>query len=1304
MHRVVPELIVENYRAGRFTGEFEAVGLFLDLSGFSTMTDALMQHGQHGAEVLASLMHGVFDPLVESIFEYGGKIVGFAGDGIMALYPVDEDTKLTALRALASAHIVQKRFAEHPTRQTVYGKFPITARIGLASGSVDWGILQSYDGNQATYYFRGSAVDDSAEAEHHAKPGDILLTKKFYTLLQSEIETIPAGPFERFNRFRVAAPGPIPLDFPPIDVEISRRFMPAEVISHDVRGEFRQIVNLFMRFPDLSDRQMNLLTSEVFELRNKYGGLLTRLDFGDKGCNMLMLWGAPVAYENDIGRALNFLIDLKTRVDFPITAGVTYYIAHAGYLGSSMCEDYTCYGWGVNLASRFMMSAPTGDIWVDDRIARRMARRFEMEFMGSQQFKGFAAEQKVHSLRGYKKTQEPTYAGELVGRQAEIAQLEQFAEPLWQNKFAGLLLISGDAGIGKGRLVYEFRASKMFEEQDVLWAVCQSDQILRQSFNPLRGWLLHYFDVSPDESLDSRRQKFDSQLDRLIASVPDLELARELERIRSVLAALIDVSWEDSLYERLDAEGRYNNTFLALIALLKAESSRKPVVLLLEDLQFTDGDSQEFLPRLKRAVLAGNQSYPIAIIVTTRPHAMTLGDEVIDARIDVGGLSQGAIAQLAENLLGGPAAPDLVALLWSRSEGNPYFAEQIIRYLQEDSFLETSAAGWTLIRTWRLNFIPTDIRAILVARLDQLTREVREIIQTASVLGREFELKVLVHMMREHEDVQSYVIEAEKAAIWTPLTALRYMFTHGLLRDAAYEMQMRARRQELHVLAVAALEYLYDGEALKHHYAELAYHSEYAGLNGKALAYFMLAGNAAMQLYQNRQAVEYYTRALAFAASDQPDVRFDLLMERVELYNRLGNRHLQLKDLQTMEYLANQMGDETRLANTLMLYANYFYLTAKYPETIDYAQRAFSFPGSSEMEPELVFLARITWFLAHLRLGHVEQAMQLALSSLQLARASTERRQLGRVLTAVGLVAFEQKEPATAEAYLVEALDIANELQDPNLASRALSNLAMFEAGVRGDYERADAYYAKSLEIARDIGDRNAETFALANLGFTAGLLGDFSKAIKYLEQGLTTARENGSTYTEIYILINLSSTAALRNQVADALRYAKSAIELSQRTGEQSGEAWGWLYLGHAELLLNNLEQAQHAFQRSLGIRERLGQATLALEPLAGLVESDLRANDIDSAARYVDRILLHLDQGGNLNGTDEPLRVYYNCYQLLQKKQDPRAVRVLQAAFQMLEDQLAKFKDDHLRQMYVKNVPWRSAIELAAQGFIAS
>ncbi len=349
MHRVVPELIIESYRAGKYSGEFPAVGMFLDLSGFSTMTDALMQHGQHGAEVLANLMHGVFDPLVESIFNYGGKIIGFAGDGIMALYPVEGDASAVALSALTSAWVVQRRLVENGQRRTVYGTFQFTAKIGLTYGHVSWGILHSEDKRNATYFFRGSAVEDSSKAEQHAVAGQVLITRELQALVGDLILTDPAGEYNQLLGFKIDPPASIPTVLQPVDFETSRIFLPEEIVAQNIRGEFRQVVNLFMRFPDITNEKLAEVTRIIFELRRKYGGLLSRIDFGDKGCNILTLWGAPVAYENDIGRAMNFVLDLRSQIDVPVTAGLTYYIAHAGYLGSVMCEDYTCYGWGVIL-------------------------------------------------------------------------------------------------------------------------------------------------------------------------------------------------------------------------------------------------------------------------------------------------------------------------------------------------------------------------------------------------------------------------------------------------------------------------------------------------------------------------------------------------------------------------------------------------------------------------------------------------------------------------------------------------------------------------------------------------------------------------------------------------------------------------------------------------------------------------------------------------------------------------------------------------------------------------------------------
>jgi class 3 adenylate cyclase/predicted ATPase len=1292
MHRVVPELIVENYRAGRYNGEFAAVGMFLDLSGFSTMTDTLMQHGQHGAEVLAGLMHGVFDPLVESIFDYGGKIVGFAGDGIMALYPIDSEARSTALQALTSAHVIQQRFRKNPTRQTVYGEFSIFAKIGLGSGSVSWGILRSARDDQASYYFRGSAVEEAANAEHHAKAGDILLADSVYALLGDAIQASPHGPFQCFGGFRIETPRPARVVFPPIDLSIAGHFVPEEVIANDVRGEFRQVVNLFMRFPDLSSEALQNMMSIVFELRNRYGGLVSRLDFGDKGSNMLMLWGAPVAFENDIGRALNFLLDLKSTVDFPITAGVTYYISHAGYLGSSLYEDYTCYGWGVNLASRFMMAAKPGEIWVDDRIARRVSRRFELDFVGKQSFKGFSSEQTVYLLRGYTQTLEQVYQGEVVGREEELAQLARFTEPLWQGRFAGLLLLLGEAGIGKGRLVHEFRASTRQKGKKALWAVCQSNQILRQSFNPLRSWLFKYFGISQNQPVEEQKHAFDTKLDHLIEFLTDSELAQELQRTRSILGALLNLHWDDSLHEQLDAEGRYNNTFLALVALLKAESLLQPVILILEDFQFTDKDTKDFLPRLKRAILAGGEPYPIAILVTSRPPGLGLASDLIDARIDVRAISIEATAHLAEISLGGPPAPDLVNLLVERSEGNPYFAEQILRYLQEENLIETGPSGWKLVREIEEAFLPGDIRSVLVARLDQLGRGVRESIQAASVLGREFELSLLEHMWRQDDRLHHHVAEAEQAAVWNPSDDLHYIFSHGLLRDAAYEMQMQARRRELHSLAVEALEALY-GQT-KSRYAEIAYHAKYAGLNTKAQNYYLLAGKISAESYQNHQAIEYYNRALAFTPVHDLSTQFDILIERVEVFNRIGNRIAQLKDLETLERLATQLNDQQRLIHAKTFYARYCFMTGDYPGTIELSQQAVT--SAREIgKAEEALGVYIVWSQALLRLGKLEEAQKCGMEGLDLARKSSRRVEEGRSLTSLGVIALELKESERAQHYLEEAVAIARETRERTLESRALANLANSAANIQRDYPTARAYYEQAHALAVELGDRYQQGISIGNIGWVCGMLGDFAAAQKYYEQALFIAREIGNLNYETLTQMNLSGMSEVQGKAQEAVQYALNAIGLSKKTADKTAEAWAYLYLGYAYSLNSQLEEAKPAFEQALHLRRELRQPSLATEPMAGLIQVALRMNDTLFASRLMEELMGYLSEGGTLEGTEEPLRVYLACYRALESIEDPRSTSVLETAMQLLEAQVSKIYDEQSRRMYIENVPWRREIE---------
>jgi class 3 adenylate cyclase/tetratricopeptide (TPR) repeat protein len=1295
VHRVIPQLIMENYREGRFSGEFPAVALFLDLSGFSTMTDALMKHGQHGSEVLAGLMHGVFDPLVESIFAYSGKIVSFAGDGIMALFPIEADAKPAALAALASAWEIQQRLEANPERQTIYGRFQFSVRIGIAVGTVAWGILRSEDEQNATYYFRGVPVDEAARAEQHARSGEIIVTDEIIRLLDNAIITYPLGRFHRFAGFQVKKPIGVPTIFPPIDLEVARIFIPEKIIVQDLRGEFRQIVNLFMRFPDLPTEKLHEFFHVVFELHKKYGGLLNRLDFGDKGCNMLMLWGAPVAYENDISRALNFILDLQSRVDFPITTGVTYYVAHAGYLGSVMCEDYTCYGWGVNLASRFMMSAMLGQTWVDDRIARRVSKRFDISYIGAQQFKGFSAEQTVNLLNGRKPEAELNYQGELIGRENEFNDLVNFVEPVWTGNFAGMLLVLGEAGIGKGRFVHEFRSSELFKKNTALWAICQTDQIIRQSFNPLRSWLLNYFGLPTATNPAERKQIFESKLQELIAATADPSLSQDLDRLLPALGAVLDLHWLDSLFEQLDAEGRYNSMVLGLITLIKAESLRQPLILRIEDMQFIDGDTLNLLLRLKRSILAGEVNYPIGMIATSRPYGSRPPPEgLVDTNISLKGLTLEEVARLTEILLGGVPAVELVKLVMDRSEGNPYFVEQIIRYLQEENLIEISQVGWNKVKRTREFFLPGDIRALLLARLDQLAHEVKDVVQTASVLGREFALSVLIEMVSDAENIERIVDEAQQSEIWIPVGEDHYLFTHGLLRDAAYTMQMRARRQELHRLAVDALEKIYANE-LRFHYAELAYHAERAELRQKAQHYYARAGTAAAELYRNSQAIDYFTRALAFTEFNDLQSQFELLTERIALFHRAGERPSQAEDLDSLQRLAEQLEESQRMAKVEMLRAHYCFATGDYLRLIEHAERVIDTNVPMDVSVSLDTYA--IWSLGLLRLGKLDSAMQVGQSGLELAQASGERVKEGHITNSIGLIALEQKDPAVSKKYLEHALRIAREVGDRSLEAKCLNNLGNSAGFINYDYASARKYYEEAYTIVHERGDRSSEGIALGNLGWSAGMQGDFLAARSYHERALIIAREVGNIYQETYTLINLSAVAAIQQDARSSLDYAREACALSRKAGERSGEAWALLYLGYGYIMMDDLEQAEKSFQASILIREELGQPTLLMEPLAGLIEIRLKKKDHVSALNETEMILTHLSNGSTFEGAEEPLRIYFTCYLALRQSVDPRAKDLLKQGYALLESQLALMADDEARRMYVENVPWRRAVQQA-------
>jgi class 3 adenylate cyclase/tetratricopeptide (TPR) repeat protein len=1292
VHRIVPDLIIENYRTGNYRGSMRAAGMFLDISGFSGMTDALMQHGEHGPEVLAEMMRAVFDPIVSAIFAQGGIIVGYAGDAISALYPVEADDASACRRALAAAFIIQQTLHSKQPYETNYGTFRISAKIGLSLGAVSWAILRARDDSTATYYFRGEAVTEAARAEQHAGAGDIVLTDKVCEQLKVDGDSL--GSF-RLLRGRVdELPSPRPVSLAPVDARISGIFAPIQVVEQDMRGEFRQTVHLFMRMPDLADEQLSEFMYSVFDLQVRYGGVIDRIDFGDKGCTMIVLWGAPVAYKNDIGRALNFVLDLQEKVDFPIAAGVTYYISHAGYVGGELFEAYTCYGWGINLASRFMMGAAEGEIWIDERIAPRIAKRFHFDFVGEQVFKGFAARQKVYVLRERKPDLETFFNGEMVGREAELQALTDFVAPIWEGKYAGMVCVWGEAGMGKSRLIHEFRHLPGRNHHSWKWAVCQSDQILRHSFNPFRYWLLHYFDLHSSMDEATRLQKFLARLDALYSVTSDPALVAELNRTRSFLAALVDLGWSGSLYEQLDAQGRYDNTIIALISLVKAESLQQPFILFVEDAQYIDEDSEAFLLRLKRSLMAEKMDYPVAILLNSRWQGIKVLLErgIADRDIDLPGLSGDSISLIAKDILGGPASFSLVEVVDKRAEGNPFFAEQILHYLRDEGLLELNTSkAWAVKRTIRLSTLPADISVMLVARLDQLTHQVKEVVQAASVLGREFEVRVLARMLTNEVALQNEIEDAERAAIWSPLREIRYIFNHALMRDVAYGMQLQARRQELHALAFEALKMIYADE-VDHHYGELAYHSEQAGLTDEACRYLSLAGDAARDRYQNTQALDYYRRALEVVPQAERETYFRLHCECEKILAELGRPEEQSREIEILEALADAEGEPGCLADVMLRKSRFINSSGNYEKAVELAEQAKTL-ALKVGRRDFAIGAHQALLDASYQQGRYQEAIQHGETGIVFARELNALQEEAFILNHLGLTMLEMKNPSAALDYFEKSLSIFRAEENLRGTARVLANFGIV-AGYQGKFNVALDYCEQSLQLAREIGSRQGEGLLLGNMGWIAGMLGDYQKARTYTERNLLIAREIDNRYLETMSLINLSSHAGALGDFAAAVECAEQALERARSSGDRNAEAWAWTYLGHGLFDSGRADEARQAYRDGLAVREELNQPGLATEPAAGLARIALMQGDLASAQAQIQGILTQLEQDSALEGTDQPLRVHLSCYLVLRALHDARADAILDAAYAMLKARADGIPDPSTRQLFLENVTYNREI----------
>ncbi|MEM6699983.1 MAG: AAA family ATPase, partial [Bacteroidota bacterium] len=553
--------------------------------------------------------------------------------------------------------------------------------------------------------------------------------------------------------------------------ETIEQFYPKELLQLTDVGEFRTSVSVFISFEGLENHeQLNQFASIILEKAHNFSGYFKEIDYGDKGGVIPVFFGAPVSYENNAERAIEFALSVvetlkenfsnALRYRFGITVGTAY----TGFIG---CEDrcqYGIVGNKVNLAARLMTYADWGEILVDEEI--QYTRQFLFKHKGNIHYKGIVGDIPTYKLLRRNTESNISFDGNIIGREEELEELLAFTLPMFEESHIGVAYLYGEAGIGKSRVAYEFRKT-IVNEHPVSWFVCKTDQILRKGLNPFHYFLKYYFSQSSEASKEENKKSFEHDFDCLIQDLskvenPDLSeliegLIKELNRTKSVLAGMIDIQYSDSLWEYLDAKGRYQNIVSSFAALFIAESVLQPLVLFLEDGHWLDEISKSLLNDLMRLL----RNHPILLLITSRykdnqskpviilPETIKEND-LPQLEIDLNFLSPDAISSFTMHKLDGIISEDFHNLLIRTTNGNPFYLEQMLEYFQESDLLIKENEEWT-IKDRNIE-LSSSVNAILTARIDRLSYLVKETVKAAAVIGQEFELPVLSAVMQSQNE------------------------------------------------------------------------------------------------------------------------------------------------------------------------------------------------------------------------------------------------------------------------------------------------------------------------------------------------------------------------------------------------------------------------------------------------------------------------------------------------------------------------------------------------------------------------
>jgi class 3 adenylate cyclase/tetratricopeptide (TPR) repeat protein len=939
----------------------------------------------------------------------------------------------------------------------------------------------------------------------------------------------------------------------------------------------------------------------------EYNGRIVRY----QGDGFKAVFGVPIVRENDAENAVQAGLTMQRIAQkighelgrdqgadkFSVRVGIATGLVMAG---GGVEGEYAVMGEPVNLAARLENLAQPGSVVISHQTYRQVREIFELQPLGQISLKGF-----VHPVPVYQveKVKPPSFRSNrrgvegvetrMVGREDEYERLKSLSSAVKNPGLPEFVMIIGEAGLGKSRLLFEFE--NWIETQPQKFSVFRSRariETQRKPYGLLHDLLTNQFGIFDSDTEASAKEKLEKGVVEIAGS--------DHREWASFIGHLIgfDFSGSPELKGiREDSQQIREQAFHATSHLILETARAGQTLILLEDIHLADDGSLDFFEYL-------SQHHVDARLLVLCAARNSLFERRPDwgkgepgwKRLDLAPLSEAEIIVLVNDILRKAIEipPALQELLVRQSEGNPFYVEEVIKMLVDDGVIEVGPERWQIHTDKFVAVkIPQTLAGVIQARLDSLPVYERRVLDRASVIGRVFWDEPITHMQetndkgsresaddvnRELKNLQSreLVFIREKSSF---SNTYEYIFKNAALRDVAYERMLKRVRRIYHEQAGQWLQ-ISSGDRASEFAGRIAEHYDLAGQKEPAAEWYIRAANQAKETYAPETAKEYYQRAIELLDHTQADS---------------SNQHNKIVEAQQ------------GLSQVLVWLGQYLEAIEGYQRIIKEAEK------SNEVR-----LQSMAWHgiaEAQMHRGDIRVALESAEQEFVLAESVGAEMEITKALWMKSWGAFRLGEMERAVPLAEEVAARSSRLQEPALVAHSLNLLGVIKSTI-GNYPEASNHFEMALAIFRKEGNRVRAMPLMNNLGVIAEARGDYQKALRYYQEALDTARQIGNKDGEMVYLSNLGG---VKVHLEDYHGAEADLINVANMAGSSGQDVLSstFSFLGRAKLGSGKVQEAISNVQYALRLAEEmeapddLGLAWRALGQIAAALEMPVQPRE---------------------------------------------------------------------------------------------